>query len=71
MVQVHTLNRGTILVLAIDYTCGYCGNMTLHDGLNDGLFCVNENNMFTPELLVMCVWDFCNSGVISHYAHYS
>ena len=46
MVQVHTLNRGTIPVLAVDYTCDYCDNMILYDGLSDGLFFVSENNMF-------------------------
>ena len=62
MIQFNTRKQGTIPVYAIDYTSGYHGSMILYDGLSDGLFLVNENNLFTRELLEMWVWDICDSG---------
>lgn len=71
LVQVHTLHHGTITICAIDYACGYCGNLIPYDGLRHGLFRINKKNLCTQELLDMWVWDVCGSGGTFRDAYYS
>ena len=45
-----------------EFSCEY-GNIVLHDGMRDGIFCANRHHVFCRELLDAQMYDVCGVGM--------